>query len=217
MNESKKRASFGYISSVSGSLIEIKGLEDQIRLHDQVQIVEHNIIGEVIQIHSDHVIAQCFESTNGIKLSDKVLNLNESLSMELAPGLLSNIFDGIQRPLDLIFNSSEGNGFLEIGITMPSISRTKKWHFTPEMKVNDSVEAGDIIGTVQETPLIKHRVMVPPGIHGILTHLSSEGEYSIEEKIYRLKQGNEEKSFNMIQKWPIYRNRPYKKRNPPNR
>jgi len=216
MNDSKASATYGYISSVSGSLIEIKGLENQIRLHDQVQIVEHNIIGEVIQIYSDHVIAQCFESTNGIKLSDKVINLKESLSMELAPGLLSNIFDGIQRPLDIIFNSSDGHGFLEIGIEMPSISRTKKWHFTPEKKINENLEAGDIIGTVQESPLIKHHIMVPPGFFGRLTYVVKKGDYSIEEEIYKLEHNGEEKSFNMIQKWPIYKNRPYKKRIPPN-
>jgi len=216
MNKSKERLDYGQISAIYGSLIEIKGLEDQIRLHDQIQIAEHNIIGEVIQIYSDHVIAQCFESINGVKLKDVVLNLKEILSMELAPGLLSNIFDGIQRPLDLIFKISEGQGFLERGIKMPSLSRTKKWHFTPINKLNDNVEGGDIIGSVQETPLIKHFIMTPPGSLGKLTFIVKEGEYYIDEEIYRLKHEDEEKSFTMLQKWPIYKSRPYKKRIPPN-
>jgi V/A-type H+-transporting ATPase subunit A len=215
MNESEERLDHGYISAIYGSLIEIKGLEDQIRLHDQIKIAEHNIIGEVIQIYSDHVIAQCFESTNGIKLSNVVINLKESLSMELAPGLLSNIFDGIERPLDVIFESSERSGFLEIGIKMSSLSRTKKWHFIPIKHLNDKIEGGDIIGSVQETQLIKHLIMAPPETLGKLTFIAKEGDYTIEEEIYRLKQEDEEKSLTMLQKWPIYKSRPYKKRIPP--
>ena len=215
MNKSEERVDYGYISAIYGSLVEIKGLEDQIRLHDQIQIAEHNIIGEVIQIYSDHIIAQCFESTNGIKLNDAIINLKETLSMELAPGLLSNIFDGIQRPLDIIFESSERNGFLKIGVKMSSISRTKKWHFIPIKQLNDDIEEGDIIGSVQETPLIKHLIMAPPGSIGELTFIVKEGDYTIEEEIYRLKQNDEEKSYIMLQKWPIYKHRPYKKRIPP--
>ena len=216
MNKSEEKVDYGYISAIYGSLIEIKGLEDQIRLHDQIQIAEHNIVGEVIQIYSDHVIAQCFESTNGIKLNDVIINLKETLSMELAPGLLSNIFDGIQRPLDIIFESNERNGFLKIGIKMSSISRIKKWHFIPIKQLNDKIEEGDIIGSVQETQLIKHLIMAPPGAFGRLLFIAKEGDYTIEEEIYRLEQKDIEKSYSMLQKWPIYKNRPYKKRIPPN-
>ncbi|MFX1383227.1 MAG: V-type ATP synthase subunit A [Promethearchaeota archaeon] len=208
----KNNPKFGYISAINGSLIEIKGFEDEIQIHNMIEVVEHNIIGEVIQIYSNRVIAQCFENTNLLKLKDKVIDLKEPISMELAPGLLANIFDGIQRPLESIFSKLKGNGFLERGIKLPSLSRTKKWHFVPMKKKGDKVEAGDIIGTVQETLLIKHKVMIPPGIFGNLTFIANEGDFTIVDEIYKIKDSTEEKSYSMLQKWPININRPYKKR-----
>ncbi|TFF97686.1 MAG: V-type ATP synthase subunit A, partial [Promethearchaeota archaeon] len=160
----------------------------------------------------DYIIAQCFENTNNLKLREKVESLFEPLSMELAPGLLSNIFDGIQRPLKDAFEDIESEGFLERGLTLTSLSQTNKWHLVPKRNLNEKVSGGDIIGTVQETPLIQHRIMVPLGITGELTYIAEEGEYTIQDEIYRVKQDNIEKSFNMIQRWPITKNRPYIKR-----
>ncbi|MFX1380635.1 MAG: V-type ATP synthase subunit A [Promethearchaeota archaeon] len=204
----------GYISSINGSLIEIKGFEKQVRIHDLIRESEHNILGEVIQIYSNHVTAQCFENTNNLKLGEKVVNLREPLSMELGPGLLGNVFDGIQRPLDTTFKNSH-KGFLERGNDLPSLSRTKKWHFKPQKEVNDTVSSGDIIGTVQETFLIEHKIIVPIGISGKLSYIASEGEYTIKDEIYRLKAKNIEKSFSMLQKWSITKSRPYKRRESP--
>ncbi|MHA1886135.1 MAG: V-type ATP synthase subunit A [Promethearchaeota archaeon] len=206
---------FGYISAIVGSLIRVKGLERDIRLHDLVKVSNHNILGEVIQIYSDHIVCQCFENTMNLRINEKVLNLHESLSMELAPGLLGNIFDGIQRPLQTAFSQFK-SGKLIRGLEIPSLSRTKKWHFIPTNKVNIDVLAGDTIGFVEETPIIKHKIMVPPNRSGKLIYLAEEGDYPIEDEIYKLEDHEGETSYSMLQKWPITTSRPFKARMSPN-
>ncbi|MCK4380462.1 MAG: V-type ATP synthase subunit A [Candidatus Lokiarchaeota archaeon] len=205
----------GYISAIIGSLIKVKGLETQIRLHDLIKISKFNILGEVIQIYSDHVVAQCFENTTKLRINEKVVNLNEPLSMELAPGLLGNIFDGIQRPLQKAFVNDKSGG-LQRGLEIPSLSRTKKWHFIPQKKVNSKISGGDVIGTVQETPIIEHKIMLPPNNSGKLTFIVEEGDYTIIDEIYKLEMDNKEVSFSMLQKWPINNARPFKERRIPN-
>ena len=212
MIESNNASNNGYVSGIYGSLIEIKGLEDSIRLHDLIKVANRNILGEVIQIYTNHIVAQCFEDVNNLKLNEEVINLEEPLSMELAPGLLSNIFDGIQRPLEDVFDHNNGEGFLEKGLELPSLSRSKKWRFFPARKLNDTVSGGDIIGSVQENPLIIHKIMVPPNISGKLSYIAVEGIYTIIDEIYKLKQDGKETSFNMMQKWPITISRPFKER-----
>ncbi len=204
----------GFISAVNGSLVEIKGLESYVRLNDLIKISKHNVLCQVIQIYSDRIIAQSFENTNSIKLNEKVINLHEPLSMELAPGLLANVFDGIQRPLDLTFEFFQ-EGRLNKGLEFPSLSRTKKWHFIPSRKEKDIVLSGDEIGTVQETLMLKHRIMVPPGYSGSITYLAEEGDYTIVDDIYSLKSDTEEKSFCMLQKWPVTERKPFSEKVPP--
>ena len=206
---SSKSKNSGYISAINGSLIEIKGLEHDIRLHDLVKISNINVLGEAIQIYPDKVIVQCFEDTSNLVLNEKVENLNEPLSMELGPGLLSSIFDGIQRPLKILYTDFDEAAFLKRGIDLPSLSREKKWSFTPLKKINSQVSSGDIVGVVQETPLIKHYIMIPPGIIGTLTFIASKGEYTILDNIYKVKIQGEERSFNMLQKWPVTKSRPF--------
>jgi len=155
MNESEEKVISGYISSINGSLIKIKGLENQVRLNDLVKESTHKILGEVIQIYSDHVIAKVFENTNNLKLNEEIISLQEPLSMELGPGLLGQIFDGIQRPLEVTFLESDSRGFLERGVDLPSLSRKKKWFFTPLRKVIDRVNMGFVVGTVDERELIE--------------------------------------------------------------
>ncbi len=205
----------GYISAIVGSLIRVKGLERDIRLHDLVRVSKHNILGEVIQIYTDHIVCQCFENTTNLRINEEVLNLHESLSMELAPGLLGNIFDGIQRPLQKAFEKFS-NGRLIRGLEIPSLSRTKKWHFTPLNKVNQNVSAGDMIGFVEETPIIKHKIMIPPNCSGKVIKLADEGDYTIEDEIYQLENNNNVTSYSMLQKWPITSSRPFKARMSPN-
>jgi V/A-type H+-transporting ATPase subunit A len=211
MTETIKKQEFGYIKGIDGSLIKIKGLEKRVRLYDLIQISKYDILGQVIQIFPDHIIAQCFESTFNLQLDTEVINLKEPLSMELAPGLISRVFDGIQRPLELAFEVVK-DGTLERGLKFQSLSREKKWHFYPKKDLNNETRPGDIIGTVQETELIEHRIMVPPYDSGLISFIAEEGYYTIEEEIYRLKKDGEEKSFSMLQKWPITKGRPYQEK-----
>lgn len=204
----------GYISAITGSLIKIKGLERQIRLHELVKVAKYNLLGEVIQIYSDYIVAQCFENTTNLRINDEIISLNEPLSMELAPGLLGRIFDGIQRPLQNIFNNFK-DGQLQRGLEIEAISRKKKWHFKPQININEKVSGGQILGIVQETPLIENKIMIPPLITGNLSYIAQEGDYTITDEIYRLKIGNEEKSFSMLQKWPVNKARPFKERKIP--
>ena len=204
----------GYITEIIGSLIKVKGLEEVSRLRDIVKILKHNILGEIIQIYSDHIIVQCFDKTMKVKLNEEVVSLEVPLSMELGPGLLSCVFDGIQRPLERVFNN-DSSGKLDRGVKYPPLSRDKKWHFTPQMEINKEVVGGDIIGIVQETPVIEHKIMVPPNIKGNLTYIVPEGDYTIIDEIYRLKIDRDEISFPMLQKWPITKSRPYKKKEDP--
>ncbi|MEJ2251590.1 MAG: LAGLIDADG family homing endonuclease, partial [Candidatus Lokiarchaeota archaeon] len=221
MQESKRELKKGYISAINGSLIHIKGFQGQnfqehVRLHDLVKVDKQNIMGEIIQIYSKYVAAQCFENTDNLKLYQEVTYLNEPLSMELGPGLLSNVFDGIQRPLDKIFEKAK-SGFLERGVEIPSLSRTKKWHFKPTKKEGEKVVSGDVVGIVQETPAITHYIMIPNGISGEISYIVEEGEYTVTENIYNIKTEKDEKKFDMIQKWPVTKNRPFSKKLSPTR
>jgi len=209
MNASKGNK--GFISGINGSLIDVKGLEDTIKLHDLIKIEQYNIVGEVIQIYSDYLVAQCYEETDELTLGQKVIGLYEPLSMELGPGLLGNIFDGIQRPLEEAFALFE-EGFLKRGFDVKSLSREKKWDFKPISREGEHVNSGDIIGVLQETPLIEHRIMVPDNISGTISFIVNEGKYTVDQEIYKITQDGNEKSFSMIQKWPINKARPFKRR-----
>jgi len=211
MIKSNESSQIGYITAINGSLIIVKGIEKQVKLHDLIIVSKQNILGEIIQIYNSYAVAQCYESTNNLKLNQEVISLQEPLSMELAPGLLKSVFDGIQRPLNL-FDKKLNSAFLQRGIEIPSLSRTKKWHFIPHKNDGEEVEPGDIIGSIQETPLIEHRILVPINYSGVLSFIVEEGDYTIEEEIYRLKKSGKEYSLTMLQKWPITSSRPYKER-----
>jgi len=211
MIKSNESPQIGYITAINGSLIIVKGIEKQVKLNDLIIVSEQNILGEIIQIYDSYAVAQCYESTNNLKLNQEVISLQEPLSMELAPGLLTSVFDGIQRPLNLIDKKLD-SAFLQRGIEIPSLSRTNKWHFIPHKNEGEKVEPGDIIGSIQETPLIEHKILVPINYSGVLSFIVEEGDYTIEEEIYRLKKSGKEYSLTMLQKWPITSNRPYKER-----
>ncbi len=211
MIKSNESSQIGYITAINGSLIIVKGIEKQVKLHDLIIVSKQNILGEIIQIYNSYAVAQCYESTNNLKLNQEVISLQEPLSMELAPGLLKSVFDGIQRPLNL-FDKKLNSAFLQRGIEIPSLSRTNKWHFIPHKNDGEEVEPGDIIGSIQETPLIEHRILVPINYSGVLSFIVEEGDYTIEEEIYRLKKSGKEYSLTMLQKWPITSSRPYKER-----
>ncbi|MHA1884240.1 MAG: hypothetical protein ACW96S_04250 [Promethearchaeota archaeon] len=215
MEETMKETNKGYISAINGSLVNIRGLENSVKIHSLIKVEKHDILAEVIQIFPDHIIAQCFENTMKVKLNEKVVGLNEPLSMELGPGLIASVFDGIQRPLEKVFEDMD-SGKLDRGIKYPPLSREHEWHFIPLRKVNEEVDEGDIIGTVQETEALEHKIMVPPKKSGKISYIAEEGDFTIIDVIYRLSDEGNEKSFSMLQKWPVTNNRPFKKKENPN-
>ena len=200
-----ERINEGKILSIDGPVIGIGGLYGQ-KVGDIIKLGHKNMVGEVIKILGKITIAQCYDNTLGLKINEPVLNTNQPLSMELGPGILNKIFDGIQRPLDSMFK--EYGSFIPIGASIPALNKEKKWAFNPSKKEGDFVKSGDIIGSVQETEYFEHKIMVPFGNEGIINYIE-EGNFSVNEIIYSLKNKSEVKYFNMIQYWPIKKPRPY--------
>lgn len=206
MNELQK---VGIIAKVSGPLIVAKNIKD-VQMFDVVRVSEKRLIGEVIELRGDRASIQVYEETAGIGPGEPVYLTGEPLSVELAPGLIQGIFDGIQRPLDVI-NDMAGDR-IPLGIDVPKLNRDKKWKFVPTKKVNDKVVGGDIIGEVDETVIVKHKIMVPPHVEGTITWIY-EGEATITEPIARIKKADgEEVEIPMLQKWPVRIGRPYNKK-----
>lgn len=203
--------SHGTISKVSGPLVIAEGMRDA-NMFDVVRVSEHRLIGEILEIHGDRASIQVYEETSGLGPGSPVESTGEPLSVELGPGLLENIYDGIQRPLEAMREKIGGN--ITRGISMPSLNRQKKWHFKPSAAQGDNVAAGDIIGTVQENTIFEHRIMVPYGIEGKIESIR-EGEFTVEEEVAAISTASGTKSLTMLQKWPVRRERPYKVKLPP--
>ena len=201
----------GHLSKINQNIIEIKGFSDHVKLNHMVLVEESNLLGEIIQIHDDYIVAQCFERTKGLKLGDIVKYLNEPLSMELGPGLLGNLFDGLQRPLKKYFKGENSSYFLEIEEMIPALDRDIKWHFNPVVSIGDKVSYGDVIGIVKETPLMDHKIMVSHKLAGKISKIAEEGDYTVDETIYTISTDNGEYSFSMLQKGTILEPGPYKK------
>ncbi|MHA1339166.1 MAG: V-type ATP synthase subunit A [Promethearchaeota archaeon] len=192
----------GEIIGIDGPVIKIRGLKSP-KIGDMVKIGYDRRVGEIVKIFGNVVIAQCYDYTDGLKIREPVENTNLPLSMELAPGLLNKLFDGIQRPLDKI------GDFIGLGAELDPLSRTKKWKFIPQKKIGDKVKQGDILAVVEETKTITHKIMVPVGVEGVIESIQ-EGDFTIVDDIYTLKmKNNQSKSFQMLQKWPIRRTRPF--------
>ena len=197
----------GRIIKISGPLVVAKGIPGA-RMFDVVRVGEERLIGEILEIRGDLSSIQVYEDTGGLKPGEPVESLYYPLSVELAPGLLGNIYDGIQRPLDLI-RAQEGD-FITRGIEIEAIDRKKEWEFEPRVKEGEEVVAGDILGTVQETEIIEHRVLVPVGIEGKIKKIHS-GKAKVEDTIAIIEtREGEEKKIRMLQRWPVRKMRPYK-------
>ncbi len=200
----------GEIVKVAGPVVEAVGCEGA-RMYEVFRVGDEGLIGEVINVEGDRVTIQVYEETAGLQPGEPVRGTGELLSVELGPGLLTQIFDGIQRPLPEI--RKEVGDFVERGVMLPALDRKKKWEFTPKVKEGDKVEEGDILGTVPETELIEHRIMVPPGISGEVIEIADEGEYTVEETIAVIEdEEGEEHEVKMYQEWPVRRPRPYKRK-----
>ncbi|MGM9619415.1 MAG: V-type ATP synthase subunit A [Oscillospiraceae bacterium] len=203
----------GKIIKVSGPLVVAEGLEDA-NMADVVRVGEQHLIGEILTMTGGRASIQVYEETSGLGPGAVVESTGAPLSVELGPGLIENIYDGIQRPLEEIMKVSGAN--LARGVQVPALSREKKWRFVPVAKVGDRVKGGDVLGTVQETAVVLHKIMVPVKNSGVITWLAEEGEYTIEECIAKLDDGKGgETSLTMVQKWPVRVGRPYEKKYPP--
>lgn len=193
----------GKIVKVSGPLIVAENLAD-VEMYDVVKVGSKKLIGEVIELRNDKASIQVYEETSGLTVGDEVLSTGAPLSVELGPGLIEGIFDGIQRPLNMLVQVS-GNR-IGRGIEVPSLSREKLWHFVPTVCVGDRVVAGDVLGTVQETSVVQHKILVPFGVEGSVSEIAVEGDYNVTQQIAKV--GG--RSLTMMQKWPVRKGRPYK-------
>ena len=197
----------GRIVKVSGPLIVAEGMED-VQVNDVVRVSDKKLIGEVIELRGDKASIEVYEETAGLGPGEPVESTGSPLSVELAPGLIESIFDGIQRPLEEIYKIAGDR--ITRGIDVPKLNREKKWTFVPVAKPGDEVSGGDVIGTVQETPAVLHKIMVPPGKSGIVEWVFS-GDATILDPVYRLKEKDGSvKEYPMLQTWPVRKARPYK-------
>ena len=196
----------GKIIKVSGPLVVAEGM-DEANIFDVCKVGEKGLIGEIIEMRGDKASIQVYEETSGIGPGDPVITTGEPLSVELGPGLIEAMFDGIQRPLDA-FMKAAGSDFLTKGVSVKSLDREKTWDFNPIVKVGDEVEAGDVIGTVQETAVVLHKIMVPYGVEGKVKDIKS-GNFTVENVVCIVETKDGDKEVKMMQKWPVRKGRPY--------
>lgn len=202
--------STGTIKKVAGPLVIASGMRDA-NMSDVVRVSRQRLIGEIIEMHGDEASIQVYEETSGLGPGEPVESTGAPMSVELGPGLISSIYDGIQRPLDEIMKISGNN--LQRGVEVAALSREKKWEFVPVAKAGDQVEAGDVLGTVQETQVVQQKIMVPYGIEGTVKEIRA-GEFTVEETVAVIATESGDKELTMVQKWPVRRGRPYVKKLP---
>ena len=198
----------GKITKVSGPLIEASGLSDA-NIYDVVEVSKDKLIGEIIEMRGDVASIQVYEETTGIGPGDEVVSTGHPLSVELGPGMLEKMYDGIQRPLEKLQDLA--GEFLERGVTSTALDREKTWEFNPTASVSDKVEAGDILGEVEETSVITHKIMVPIGIAGTIKDIKA-GEFTVDETIAIIETEDGDKEVSMLQKWPVRQARPSKRK-----
>ncbi|EGC27714.1 ATP synthase ab domain protein [Streptococcus sanguinis SK678] len=205
--EWRKIVSQGKIIKVSGPLVLASGMQEA-NIQDICRVGDLGLIGEIIEMRRDQASIQVYEETSGLGPGEPVITTGSPLSVELGPGLISQMFDGIQRPLERFQNITKSD-FLVRGVQLPNLDREAKWDFVPGLSVGDAVESGDILGTVQETNLVEHRIMVPVGVSGRLTNISA-GSFTVEETVYEIEQADGSVfKGTLMQKWPVRRGRPF--------
>jgi V/A-type H+-transporting ATPase subunit A len=200
----------GQVKRVNGPVIEVMGITDA-QMFELVRVGEENLIGELIKLEKQSAVVQVYEDTTGIAPYDPVYGAGMELSVELGPGMVGTIYDGIQRPLEAIRDISDI--YIKRGISVPSLSRDKKWHFVPLLKPGDRISGGAILGTVQETENVLHKILVPPDDQGVLESIVPEGDYTVEDVIAILKtDDSKQKELFLMHRWPIRVQRPTAKR-----
>ncbi len=202
----------GKTVKVSGPLIVAEGMAD-CRMYDVVRVSEKGLVGEIIELRGDTASIQVYEETSGLGVGEDVISTGEPLSAELAPGLITGIFDGIQRPLTTLY--FQYGDRISRGVSVNNLDREKLWHFVPRVKEGDEVEEGDVLGTVQETEIVEHRILVPNGVSGKVRSVK-EGDFTIEDTVAVILTGAGEKNVCMLRKWPVRKGRPYREKLSPN-
>lgn len=203
----------GVIRKVAGPLVIADGMRDA-NMFDVVHVSDKELIGEIIEMHGDQASIQVYEETAGLGPGEPVVSTGAPMSVELGPGLIGSIYDGIQRPLDDIMKVS--GSLLERGVQVPSLKRELKWDFEATAKVGDVVEEGNILGTVKETPVVTQKIMVPYGVKGEVTGIKS-GNYFVTDVVATIKTEKGEQKITLMQKWPVRKGRPYKEKKNPNK
>ncbi len=203
----------GNLIWISGPVVRARGSR-HVGMLELVEVGDERLVGEVIGLDGDIITAQVYEETSGMQTGAPIFGTGLPLSVELAPGLIQSIYDGVQRPLPLIEKAM--GSFIKRGARFDPISREKKWKYTPKVKVGDEVKGGMILGIAMETDTFEHRVMVHPDDAGTITWVAPAGEYTVTDPIAKLKTGKEEKELIMLQHWPVRRPRPFVKRRPAN-
>ena len=203
----------GVIERISGSLVVAGGMEGA-SMQDVVHIGELGLVGEILEVNGDKASIQVYEETSGLMPGEPVVSMGEPLSVELGPGIIEQFYDGIQRPLELIEKAAK-SPYISRGISVPAIDRAKKWDFTPKVKAGDEVIPGDILGTVQETVVVEHRIMVPYGVKGKVAKIE-KGEHTVEDVIAVIDDNGTKHEVKMLQRWPVRKPRPVKTRLAPN-
>lgn len=202
----------GTVVKVSGPLVIAEGMRNA-NMFDVVRVSNKHLIGEIIEMHGDRASIQVYEETSGLGPGETVVSTGMPMSVELGPGLISTIYDGIQRPLESLYRVSGNN--IQRGVEVPSLDREKKWDFVPQKTVGDKVVAGDIFGVVQETPVVECRIMVPWGLNGTIKEIK-EGSFTIEETVAVITDENgNDVPVTMMQRWPVRKERPYKEKRTP--
>ena len=196
---------------MAGPLVIASGMRDA-NMFDVVRVSSQRLIGEIIEMHGDEASIQVYEETSGLGPGEPVESMGVPMSVELGPGLIASIYDGIQRPLDDIMKISGNN--LKRGVEVPSLKRDRKWEFVPAVKAGDQVESGDVIGTVQETVLVQQKIMVPYGVRGTVKEIRA-GSFTVEETVAVISEEQGDRELTMMQKWPVRQGRPYRKKLPP--
>ncbi len=204
----------GKIKKVAGPLVIAEGMRDA-NMYDVVRVSSQRLIGEIIEMHGEEASIQVYEETGGLGPGEPVESTDRPLSVELGPGLISSIYDGIQRPLDEIMKASGGNS-LTRGVEVPALNEEKLWNFVPVAKVGDQVQGGDVLGTVQETEVVEQKIMVPPHVEGVIKEIKS-GEFTIRDVVAVLETEIGDRELTMVQYWPVRKGRPYDRKLPPTR
>ena len=203
--------SSGTILKVSGPLVVAEGMRDA-NMFDIVRVSSHRLIGEIIEMRGDKASIQVYEETSGIGPGEPVESTGKPMSVELGPGLIGSIFDGIQRPLDDIIKITGNN--LTRGVEAPSLKRDRKWSFEPVVAPGAQVKGGDVIGTVQETDVVLHRIMVPPNISGKIRRIE-KGEFTVTDTVAVVETDKGDVPITLMQKWPVRKGRPFARKLPP--